>query len=313
MPKIAFLFPGQASQRVGMDDHLEAYPEAVEVLDKLSHLGTDEDLRELISNGPEDLLTRTDNVQPAIAAVSLATLAVLQRAGVVPQGAAGHSLGEYSALVAAEVIDIDQALKLTRIRGELMQRCADRHPGGMLALLGMEVERVRECLEDASRLGPVGIANVNSPGQVVVSGAQEALDKAEELCKESGAKRVIPLKVSGAWHSPLMDDAAEGLWSALVETRFEDPELPVLANVTADYLVSGDESRILLRKQVVSPVMWAATMDRMIDDGYDTFVEVGPGRVLQGLLRRREDVSLYGTQDADALTRTVTNLGTGEC
>ncbi|MBD3369148.1 ACP S-malonyltransferase [Candidatus Fermentibacteria bacterium] len=312
MPKIAFLFPGQASQSVGMDEHLDAYPEAVEVLDNLSQLQTDEDLRELISNGPEDLLTRTDNVQPAIAAVSLATLAVLERAGVVPQGAAGHSLGEYSALVAAEVIDVDRALRLTRVRGELMQRCADRHPGGMLALLGMEVERVRECLEDASRLGPVGIANVNSSGQVVVSGAREALDRAKELCKESGAKRIIPLKVSGAWHSPLMEDAAEGLWSALVETRFDDPDLPVLANVTADYLVSGDESRILLRKQVVSPVMWAATMDRMIDDGYDTFVEVGPGRVLQGLLRRREDISLYGTQDADALTRTVTNLGTGE-
>lgn len=312
MPKIAFLFPGQASQQVGMDEHLSPYAEAVEILDRLSQLGTEENLRSLVSNGPEDLLTRTDNVQPAIAAVSLATLAVLRETGVAPHGAAGHSLGEYSALVAAEVIDTDQALRLTRIRGELMQSCADRHPGGMLALLGIDLDQVKECLQEASGLGPVGIANVNSPGQVVVSGAREALDRTGELCKEAGAKRVIPLKVSGAWHSPLMNDAAEGLWSHLAETRFEDPELPVLANVTADYLVSGEESRILLRKQVVSPVLWTMTMDRMIDDGYDTFVEVGPGKVLQGLLRRREDITLYGTQDADALDKTIANLGTGE-
>lgn len=308
MGKVAFLFPGQGSQKVGMDSHLRGRRAADHVLEMAEGMGHGARLSELIAQGPEDLLTRTDNVQPAITLVSLATLAVLEDAGLRPQAVAGHSLGEYSALVAAGVFGASEALRLTARRGELMQECAGRYPGGMLALLGIGLEQTARCVDEASDLGPVGIANMNSRGQVVISGASEALQKAGELCREMGARRAIPLKVSGAWHSPLMEEAAEGLAEELAATDFADPKLPLVANVTADYLGGGGEAAELLRSQVVSPVLWADTMQRLTDDGFDTFVEVGPGSVLQGLLRRNRDVTTYGTGSADELDSTLQQL-----
>ncbi len=293
---------------MGMDGHLRDRESAAEVLEMAEGLGHGAPLSELISNGPEDLLTRTDNVQPAITLVSLAALAVLEEAGLKPEAVAGHSLGEYSALSAAGVITEADALRLTARRGELMQRCASRYPGGMLALLGIGLEETRACVEKASGLGPVGIANMNSPGQVVISGASEPLRKAGELCREMGARRVIPLKVSGAWHSPLMEEAAEGLGRELASTEFREPSLPLVANVTADYLESGGRAADLLRRQVVSPVLWAESMKRLVADGFDVFVEVGPGSVLQGLLRRSRDVTAYGTGSEEDLRRTLEEL-----
>ncbi|MFO7950689.1 MAG: ACP S-malonyltransferase [Candidatus Fermentibacteraceae bacterium] len=308
MGRTAFLFPGQGSQKVGMDDHLRGSGAADAVLKMAEGLGHGAPLSELISQGPEDLLTRTDNVQPAITLVSLATLAVLREAGIEADAVAGHSLGEYSALAAAGVIDGADALRLTARRGELMQECASRYPGGMLALLGIGLEETGACVEKASALGPVGIANMNSPGQVVISGASEPLRKAGELCREMGARRAIPLKVSGAWHSPLMKEAAQGLGRELASTDFADPSLPLVANVTADYLESGEQAADLLRRQVVSPVLWARSMERLIEDGCDVFVEVGPGSVLQGLLRRNRDVTTYGTGTPEDLRRTLEDL-----
>jgi len=308
MGRIAFLFPGQASQSVGMDSVLGAYPEAREFLDRTDDLCSTPGLSKIISEGPAELLTRTDNVQPGITMISLAALRVLQSAGISPEAAAGHSLGEYSALVAAGVLTPEVSVALTRIRGELMQDCADRFPGGMLALLGIDMDAAMKVVEQASDRGPVGIANINSPGQVVISGAAAALEKAGELSSEAGARRIIPLKVSGAWHSPLMKEAAIGLELALHDAEFFEPEIPVVANVTADFIRSGDESRELLARQVTSPVLWADSMKRLIDDGFDTFVEVGPGKVLQGLLSRNRDVTTYGMHDREAIERTLTEL-----
>jgi [acyl-carrier-protein] S-malonyltransferase len=308
MGRIAFLFPGQASQSVGMDSVLRGYPEAASLLDMTDELSGIEGLARIIAEGPAELLTRTDNVQPGITMVSLAALAVLRGAGITPGAVAGHSLGEYSALTASGVISPEDAVALTRVRGRLMQECADRYPGGMLALLGIDEEAAARAVAEASALGPVGVANINSPGQVVISGAEKPLERAGELCSQAGARRVIPLQVSGAWHSPLMEEAAEGLWEVLKDTGFHDPEVPVVANVTAGFITSGDESRTLLRRQVTSPVLWAGSMQLLVDEGFDTFVEVGPGRVLQGLLARNRDIRTYGTGDAESMGRVLDEL-----
>jgi [acyl-carrier-protein] S-malonyltransferase len=291
-----------------MDKFLWDYPDAVDFLERIDDMTGVHKLSDIISSGPPETLTRTDNVQPAITMVSLATMNVLVAAGVKPEGTAGHSLGEYSALVTAGVLLPEIAAKLTRIRGELMQECADRHPGGMLALIGISLEKARECVAEASSIGPVGIANVNSEGQVVISGARNALNRAGDLCKEKGARRVIPLDVSGAWHSPLMKDAANGLESALDDAGFYEPEMPVVSNVTADLIRSGDEAKRLLKEQVTSPVLWAASMMKLRNSGFDTFVEVGPGQVLQGLMKRLEGVRVFGTHDRDALEDTLKAL-----
>lgn len=305
MGRLAFLFPGQASQSVGMDKFLRDYPDAVDFLNRIDEMTGVLKLSEIISEGPPDILTRTDNVQPAITMISIATMNVLVAAGVKPEGTAGHSLGEYAALVTAGVLLPGIAAKLTRIRGELMQKCADRHPGGMLALIGISLDDARECVEEVSDIGPVGIANVNAEGQVVISGARDALNKAGELCKKKGARRIIPLQVSGAWHSPLMKDAAKGLESALDDAGFYEPEIPVVANVTADLIRSGDEAKRLLTEQVTSPVLWADSIKKLQKSGFDTFIEVGPGKVLQGLMKRVKNVTVYGTQDREALEETL--------
>jgi len=308
MGRLAFLFPGQASQSVGMDQFLREYPAAVDFLDRINEMTGVHKLSEIITNGPAEILTRTDNVQPAITMISIATMNVLVAAGVKPEGTAGHSLGEYAALVTAGVLLPGIAAKLTRIRGELMQECADRHPGGMLALIGIDLEDARKCVEEASAFGPVGIANVNSEGQVVISGARDALKKAGELCEAMGTRRIIPLQVSGAWHSPLMKDAAEGLEGALDDAGFYEPEIPVVANVTADLIRSGVEAKRMLKEQVTSPVLWADSIKKLRRSGFDTFVEVGPGKVLQGLMKRVKDVSVYGTHDKEALEATLQAL-----
>ncbi|RKZ07889.1 malonyl CoA-acyl carrier protein transacylase, partial [Candidatus Fermentibacteria bacterium] len=213
-----------------------------------------------------------------------------------------------AALVTAGILLPGIAAKLTRIRGELMQECADRHPGGMLALIGINLEDAGKCVEEASSIGPVGIANVNSDGQVVISGARDALKKAGELCKKMGARKIIPLQVSGAWHSPLMKDAAKGLESALDDAGFYEPEIPVVANVTADLIRSGDEAKRMLKQQVMSPVLWADSIKKLQRSGFDTFIEVGPGKVLQGLMKRVKDVTVYGTHDTEALEETLKAL-----
>lgn len=308
MAKIAFMFPGQGSQSVGMASHLEGRPAAVRILSRLDELSETPGLLALISDGPEDLLTRTDNVQPAITAVCLATLAVLGEASVEALGAAGNSLGEYPALVAAGVITPEAAISLTRLRGRLMQQCADRHPGGMVALIGATREVAEAAVQAASPAGAIGIANINSEGQIVLSGTLGAVEAASVAAKAAGVRRVIPLRVSGAWHSPLMREAAEGLAVGLDAVEFSDPAIPIVANVTADFVHSGAEARSLLIGQLTSPVLWAASIRRLIGQGYDTFVEVGPGTVLQGLMKGFEGVTVLGTSTGEALDETLRRL-----
>lgn len=305
MAKTAFLFPGQGSQSVGMASHLAGRPAAGSVLSRLDELASAPGLLSLVNEGPEDLLTRTDNVQPAITAVSLAILAELEEARVEASAAAGNSLGEYPALVAAGVLSAGDALSLTRIRGVLMQQCADRHPGGMVALIGATRETAEAAVAAAQEAGPIGIANINSEGQIVLSGATAAVEAASLAARASGVRRVIPLKVSGAWHSPLMREAADGLARALDRVSFGDPAMPVMANVTADFTGSGAEARSLLIGQVTSPVLWAASMRRLVGQGFDTFVEVGPGSVLQGLMKGFEGIRLFGTSTAESLAETI--------
>ncbi len=308
MGRTAFLFPGQGSQSVGMAGHLWSRREASDLLSRVDGMAGAPGLTALMDSGPEDLLTRTDNVQPAITAVSLATLRVLLAAGIRPDGAAGHSLGEYSALVSAGVVSEADALRLVRRRGELMQACADRSPGGMIAMIGTDRETAARIAAEASPDGLAGIANINSEGQVVLSGPADAVARAAEIARASGIRRIVPLKVSGAWHSPLMRDAAAGLVAEFEATSFSDPAIPVYANVTAEPAESGRRVRELLVLQITSPVLWADTMHRMTRDGFDTFVEVGPGTVLQGLLKGYGGVRVLGTGSAEALEASLAAL-----
>jgi [acyl-carrier-protein] S-malonyltransferase len=283
---IAFVFPGQGSQHVGMGHDLyEASAAARAVFDQAdAALGFA--LTELCFSGPEASLTATENAQPALLATSTALLAALREGGytAAPSAVAGHSLGEYSALVAAGALDFATALRLVRRRGELM---AAANQGAMAAIIGLDEAPLEAVCAEASAAGaPVVIANYNSPGQLVISGATEAVERACALAKERGAKRALHLKVSAAFHSPLMRAAADGLAGAIAESAVADAAVPVIANVTAAPIRSAGEIRSELVAQVTAPVRWIATVQQMATGGIDTFVEIGAGSVLTGLIRR---------------------------
>jgi len=282
---LALLFPGQGSQHVGMARTLcQAYPAAAAVLAEANEiLGID--LRGLMFDGPEDELTATKNAQPALLAHSVAALRVAHdRLGPVSM-AAGHSLGEFSAHVAAGTISFESALRTVRLRGELMFEAGQARPGTMAAILGLSDEQIEEvCARvDAGVCQP---ANFNSEGQVVISGDLAGVEQGGRLATEAGAKKVVPLSVSGAFHSELMRPAAEGLAAHLAAVPFRDPDYPVVSNVTALPVTSGAEARDLLVKQLTAPVRWSASIAAMVGAGVDRFVEIGPGKVLSGLNRR---------------------------
>lgn len=282
---LALLFPGQGSQYVGMGKTLaEAYPAARDTLAEAdSVLGFP--LSTLMAEGPDEELTATKNAQPAILAHSVAVLRVLEeRLGPVSL-AAGHSLGEFSAHVAAGTLAFHDALRAVRLRGELMYRAGLERPGTMAAVLGL-ADRV---LEDVCARVDAGIcvpANFNSSGQIVVSGDVAGVEQGMALATKAGAKRAISLNVSGAFHSPLMEPAARGLREQLQVLDFADPAYPVVSNVTAAPVTSGSAARDLLVEQLTSPVRWAESVGTMVDAGADRFLELGPGSVLAGLNRR---------------------------
>jgi [acyl-carrier-protein] S-malonyltransferase len=286
---VGLLFPGQGSQFVGMGrDLAAAYPEARQVFEEADDvLGFP--LSRLAWEGPDDQLTATSNAQPAILVHSMAAFRVIgTRLGDIGM-AAGHSLGEFSAYVAAGTLTFADGVRTVRRRGELMQRSGDERPGTMAALLGLDDDAVEAVCRDASAAGGACVpANYNSPGQLVISGDVPTVERAMELAKAAGARKAVRLNVSGAFHSPLMQVAEAGLAAQLEDATFELPRFPVVSNVSAQPVTDPDEARRLLVRQLTSPVRWTASMRTMLDSGISRFVEVGPGTVLGGLLRRVE-------------------------
>jgi [acyl-carrier-protein] S-malonyltransferase len=282
--KTAFIFPGQGSQYVGMGKDLyEGSAAAKTIFDKADDtLGFS--ISRICFDGPEEELKQTKNTQPAI---FLHSIVLFHLINTVPfDMAAGHSLGEYSALVAAGALAFEDGLKLVRLRGELMQQAGDEVAGTMAAIVGLDSKIVNDICAEASADGIVQVANFNSPGQVVVSGTLAGVYKAMELAKTHSAKIVKELPVSGAFHSPLMESARAGLTAALDRTEIRDALVPVYANVTARPMRFASEIRTLLIRQLISPVRWEESVGSMIADGAGTFVEIGPGKVLQGLVKR---------------------------
>jgi [acyl-carrier-protein] S-malonyltransferase len=289
MSQTAFLFPGQGSQYVGMGQDLyETYPEARATFDQADEvLGFA--LSDLCFNGPGEILKGTINTQPAIFVTSVALLRALEsKKSQTPGFVAGHSLGEYSALVAAGAMDLATGLQLVRERGRLMKEAGERSPGGMAAVLGLETEAVNDVCRRAREEtgGVIQVANYNSPGQIVISGDFRTRDVAIELAKAEGARRVVPLAVSIASHSPLMECIVDEFRQAVEAVEFRRPAVPVVANVSAAPLESVEALREELVQQLTSPVRWVESIRYMIGQGVTEFVEIGPKDVLKKLMRR---------------------------
>lgn len=302
--RIAFVFPGQGSQFAGMGRSLHDNSDGARRVFQQADEILGFPLSSLCFNGPENELEDTVNAQPAILATSIAFLEALreqwgrQGAGIEPAYVAGHSLGEFSALVAAGVLDFADALRLVRERGKLMKEAGETQPGGMAAVIGLAPETLDEVCAEAGSVGTVVVANDNCPGQVVISGESAALERAMILARERRAKRVIRLEVSIASHSPLMEHAAQKFADVVDLVTLRDPRLPVVGNVSAEGLLTAAEVRQEISEQIIRPVRWTDSVQWMADAGVETFLEIGPGKVLSGLIRRiRSKVTVLTIKD----------------
>jgi len=312
MSKTAFVFPGQGSQSVGMAksfyDSFDAAKKAFEEASEAMGL----DMAKLCFEGPEELLNRTEYTQPALLAASIATYRVLEeKTSFRPAFVAGHSLGEYTALVASGALDFKEAVRLVHFRGIFMQESVPAGAGKMCAIIGLGLPDVQTICDSASLdAAQVVPANINSPEQIVISGAAAAVDIAANMAKERGAKMVVPLQVSAPSHSPLMENAAARLAGALDKATIKEPSIPVYSNVEAEPVKSADEIKELLCSQLTSPVRWVDIVRRMKTDGASTIVEIGPGKVLTGLVKRIDkELNTLNLKEAADLEKVLEALG----
>jgi [acyl-carrier-protein] S-malonyltransferase len=304
LSKTAFVFPGQGAQVVGMGkDVYDAFDRSRSIFEQADEaLGFS--LSSIIFEGPDEALKQTANTQPALLTVSVALLAALEGRGLRPDYVAGHSLGEYSALVAAGVLSFEDAVRTVRARGQFMEQAVPSGQGAMAAVLGAERGSLAAlCAAITADGTAVELANVNCPGQIVVSGTAAGVQAVVERGKEeAGAKRVIPLEVSGPFHSSLMKPAAANLQATLASIAMQDASVPVVANVTANIATAADDIRSLLVEQVYSPVLWEDSVRYLIEQGVDTFVEIGSGTVLAGLIKKIDkNVSVISINSMSAL------------
>lgn len=310
--KTAFLFPGQGSQVVGMGlDLYQEYDFVREIFDMVDDASKNH-ISRLCFEGPMEELTLTVNLQPAITAVNLACMAALEKEGLQPDVAAGHSLGEYSALQAAGVVNSEDTCKLVFKRGHLMHREATKHKGAMHAILGLNIDAVQQIVDETRKKGVVAVANHNTAEQIVITGAPDMVESASELAKAQGAK-AIPLKVSGAWHSEFIRGAEKDFRSFLSELPFSAPERPVLFNVTAASESDPNKIKEIMARQLCSPVRWYDSVCKMQEDQIEVFAEVGPKKVLTGLLRKiipdtyeHKAYNVDGMKGLEAFLRAVT-------
>ncbi len=310
LPKVAYVFPGQGSQSTGMGlDLYNSYPSAKEVFDGAdASLGFS--LSRLCFEGPEEELTKTHNVQPAILVVSIACLKALEEATIAnfpsPTFVAGHSLGEYTALVAAGVLGLTDAVLLVRERGRLMYEAGLKNPGSMLAVIGLDEETVK----DISFHSGTEISNINCPGQIVISGAAQALAEADKLARIKGARALIPLRVSGAFHSALIEPVLAEFSKIVSNVRFQPPAISVISNVTARPLTDVDSIKEELVKQLRNCIQWQGSVEYMMHSGVTTFYEIGPGKVLSGLIRRiNSELQTFNISGVENITQLACKEG----
>ena len=313
MNKIAFVFPGQGSQKIGMGkDLIENYPEAVILFNKANEALKEErvDIGKICFEGPEEELKNTVNAQPAILTISTILYELLRKNKIKPSIVAGHSLGEYSALVASSAIKFEDAVKLVRKRGEFMQSATLEETGSMLAIIGLEKDEITKMCEKINDIGIVEIANHNSPTQIVVSGEIKALEKLSVMAKEKGARMAIPLKVSAPFHSSFMETAKDNLARYLEKVKINNPKIPISCNVSTGYINNKEEIKSALIKQMTHPVNWVDSMIKMKSEGINYFIEVGPGKVLKGLIEQIiPESKVFSVFDSTSLQNVVEKMG----